>query len=182
MNEKAGKQGVFVISSERCKRFPLVNGGAMSRTLPSLSPGLVVLISPSPGQARIAPAHVVVTLSGDAHLHVEGQTGASRTFASPPLQPGVSCTSPFTALSVRAGTPIQTRSIHVRASETTNVDFASLGAGDEAPLNAPGWPREYTEGADSRRVLHQPRLGEWGTGLGRWLNRDCERRSQLPGG
>jgi uncharacterized protein (TIGR03000 family) len=143
----------------------------MSRTLLSLLlAGLVVLVGVSPGHAQNAPAHVVVTLPEGARLLVEGQptrqTGASRTFVSPPLEPGVNYTYELTAEVVRDGKSLaQTKNVRVRAGETTKVDFSTLGVEDEAPPNDPGWPREYTDDEGNRWELHQPQVDEWRNGL-----------------
>src|SRR5262245_7621937 len=84
------------------------NGGTMSRTsLSLLLAGLVAYVVVSPGHAQNAPAQIAVTLPEDARLLVDGhltkQTGASRTFASPPLQPGVDYAYDITVEVVRDG-------------------------------------------------------------------------------
>jgi uncharacterized protein (TIGR03000 family) len=142
----------------------------MSRTLLSLLwTVLVVLVGVSPGHAQDAPATLVVTLPEDARFFVEGkltkQTGTSRTFVSPPLEPGVSYTYELTAEVVRDGKPLtQTKRVHVRAGETSNVDFSTI-VEDEAPPTDPGWPREYTDDEGNRWELHQPQIDEWRNGL-----------------
>jgi uncharacterized protein (TIGR03000 family) len=131
---------------------------------------LVALVGVSPGHAQNAPAQLVITLPEDARLLIEGkptrQTGASRTFVSPPLEPGADYTYELTVEVVRDGRPLaQTKKVPVRAGETTNVDFSTVGAEDEVPPNDPGWPREYTDDEGNRWELHQPLVDEWRNGL-----------------
>src|SRR5262249_29480052 len=124
----------------------------------------------SVGHGQNAPAHVVVRLPADGRLLVDGQptkqTGASRTFVSPPLQPGVDYAYKITVEIVRDGKTLsQTKSVPVRAGETVNVDFSTVGAEEEPSPNDPGWPREFTDDEGNRWELHQPQVDEWRNGL-----------------
>jgi uncharacterized protein (TIGR03000 family) len=143
----------------------------MSRTFLSLLlAGLVVLVGVGFGHGQNAPAHIVVNLPQDARLLVDGnptkQTGASRTFVSPPLQAGIDYSYNLTVEVVRDGkTMSRTKSVPIRAGQTVNVDLSTVGTEDEAEPYDPGWPREYTDDEGNRWELHQPQVDEWRNGL-----------------
>jgi uncharacterized protein (TIGR03000 family) len=143
----------------------------MSRTLLSLLlTGLALLAGVNSGHAQDAPATLVVTVPEDARILIDGnatqKTGTSRTFASPPLKTGVNYSYEVTVELVRDGkTLAQTRSVGVRAGETTEVDLSSIVAEDKSPPQDAGWPREFTDDEGNRWELHQPQVDEWRNGL-----------------
>src|SRR4051812_3720305 len=96
---------------------------------------LLALAGPVPAQSDLnAPqrAHVTVQLPADAKLYVEGvlcpKTGATRSFDSPPIQPGRSYSYELRAEIERDGkTVADTKTIKVRPGQTTELDWRDLG-------------------------------------------------------
>jgi uncharacterized protein (TIGR03000 family) len=81
-----------------------------------------------PAAAADAPAKVIVSLPAAAKLAIDGNattsTAAERTFVSPALEAGKDYQYTLTAELVRDGKNVtETKTIIVRAGETTNVNF-----------------------------------------------------------
>jgi uncharacterized protein (TIGR03000 family) len=113
--------------------------------------------------------YVVVTVPADAKRYFDGvptyQTGTTRTFYTPPLNPGKDYAYELKAeLECDGRMFTQTKRILVRAGETTCVDFSTLGThvaahaqGDNQLAPADSWPRKVT--IDGYTVtVYQPQI------------------------
>src|SRR5262245_17802335 len=121
-----------------------------------------------------AAGTVVITLPADAKLYFNDvlthTPGATRTFATPPLQFGMNYTYQLRAEVTRQGKPVsETKQIVVRAGETTNVDFSPLGteaighpspAAGTPPATDAGWPRKFVSDGTTF-TIYQPQLEKW---------------------
>jgi uncharacterized protein (TIGR03000 family) len=83
-----------------------------------------------------SPARLLVQLPADARLSIDGQattsTSASRTFTTPPLQPGRTYHYDLTAVTYRNGDAVRTtQRVNVRAGHDTRVviTFPASGTG-----------------------------------------------------
>jgi len=89
---------------------------------------LLLAAAPAWGQESGQRATLRIRLPADARLLVEGQetkqTGANRTFTSPPLTPGKKFNYTFEWTYRKDGKPVtRTRTIYVRAGENKEVDL-----------------------------------------------------------
>lgn len=116
-------------------------------------------------------ANIIVNLPSDARLFIDGkptqQTGASRTFVTPPLSNSGDHSYELQADVDRDGQTLsRTLPVQVHAGETSRVDFGTPGTSQEESsanqLDALGdiWPRKIT--ADGYTVtIYQPQVDKW---------------------
>src|SRR5262249_40676005 len=103
-------------------------GGPMRRPEPVPKPKPEDGTKPPEEVRGPAPAVIVVNLPADARLTIDDtptrSTSSSRTFISPPLQPGRTFTYTLRAEITRGkGPTAETREVPARAGEQTNVRF-----------------------------------------------------------
>src|SRR5579885_1561738 len=144
----------------------------MIRPIPLLTIGIILVaaVAEVSGQDSRS-ASIIANLPAAARLYIDGnptqQTGSTRTFVTPPLDPSRDYTYELRADVDRDGELLtRTEPVHVRAGENSRVDFGTLGDDAENSsavdlLSATDtWPRKLTTD-DYTVTVYQPQVEKW---------------------